>query len=142
MKSVLVTLEFLPVLMSSLLRIDVFQSHSSRFLETLKICQTSAKNDLKDLDLARALSWDDVMAEYRNARQKYESKAQGWKGISRKFGRLTGDNALSVIPFLDFIPEGQYRSLFAGLSLIFAVGTVISKTLFAICNENSRLQVG
>lgn len=102
----------------------------------------SAKNDLKDLDLGRALSWDDVMAEYRNAYQKYESKAQGWKGMSRKFGRFTGDNAPSVIPFLNFIPEGQYKSLFAGLSLIFAVSIIISKTSFTICNEDNRLRVG
>ena len=108
-------------------RIDVFQSHSDRFLKALEICQKSAKNDLKDLNISKALSWDDIMVEYGNACRQYESKGQGLKGLSRKFGRITGDNAPSVIPFLKFIPEGQYKTLFAGLYLIFAVIVIISK---------------
>ena len=60
------------------------------------------------------------MAEYGNAIRKYETKAKGWKGLARKFGRITGDNTPSIIPFLNFIPEGQYKTLFAGLFLIFA----------------------
>ena len=107
-------------------RIDVFQSHSDRFLKALEICQKSAKNDLKDLNIGKVLTWDDVMLEYGNACRQYESKGQGWKGLSRRFGRITGDNAPSVIPFLNFIPEGQYKTLFAGLYLIFAVSVIIS----------------
>ena len=108
-------------------RIDIFQSHSERFLKALEICQKSVKNDLKDLSIGKALSWDDIMVEYGNACRQYESKGQGWKGLSRKFGRITGDSAPSVIPFLKFIPEGQYKTLFAGLYLIFAVSVIISK---------------
>ena len=96
-------------------------------MKALEICQKSAKNDLKDLNIGKVLSWDDVMVEYGNACRQYESKAQGWKGLSRKFGRITGDNAPSVIPFLKFIPEGQCKTLFAGLYLIFAVGVINSK---------------
>ena len=106
---------------------DIFQSHSDRFLKALEYCQKFAKGDLKDLNIGKALSWDDVMAEYRNAWWQYEGKAKGWKGLSRKFGRTAGDNAPSVIPFLKFIPEGQYRTLFAGLYLIFAVSFIVSK---------------
>ena len=127
-------LEFLFVLTGACCRVDVFQSHSDRFLKALEICQNSAKNDLKDLDISKSLSWDDVMAEYGSAYQKYESKAKGFKGLSRKFGRTTGDNAPSVIPFLNFIPEGQYKTLFAGLFLIFAVGIMICKGLIYIYN--------
>lgn len=90
-------------------------------MKALEICEKSAKKDLQDLNISKSLGWDDVMAEYKHARQKYESKAKGWKGASRKFGRITGDNAPSVIPLLNFIPEGQYKTLFAGLSLIFGV---------------------
>ena len=106
-------------------RIDIFQSHSDRFLKALEFCQKFAKNDLKDLSIGKARGWDDVMAEYGNAWRQYESKAKGWKGLSRKVGRLAGDNEPSVTPFLKFIPEGQYRTLFAGLYLIFAVGFIV-----------------
>ena len=102
-------------------RMDVFQSHSDRFLKALEICQKSAKKDIKDLDMGKALSWDDVMAEYGHACLKYDAKAKGWRGLPRKWGRITGDNAPSVIPFLNFILDGQYKSLFAGLVLIFRV---------------------
>ena len=102
-------------------RIDVFQSHSDRFLKALEICQTSAKKDIRDIDISKSLGWDDVMAEYGHACQKYEAKAKGLRGLPRKWGRVTGDNAPSVIPFLNFIPEGQYKTLFAGLVLIFGV---------------------
>ena len=102
-------------------RIDVFQSHSDRFLKALDICQKSAKKDIKDLDMGKAFSWDDVMAEYEHACLIYNAKAKGWRGLPRKWGRITGDNAPSVIPFLNFIPDGQYKSLFAGLVLIFRV---------------------
>ena len=102
-------------------RIDVFQSHSDRFLKALEICQKSAKKEIKDLDMGKSLSWDDVMAEYTHACQIYDAKAKGWRGLPRKWGRITGDNAPSVIPFLDFIPDGQYKSLFAGLVLVFRV---------------------
>ena len=105
-------------------RIDVFQSHSDRFLKALEVCQKSTKNDLKDLDISKSLSWDDVMVEYGNAYRKYESKAKGFIGLSRKLGRATGDNAPSMIPNLNFIPEGQYKTLFAGLFLIFGVSTI------------------
>ena len=121
-----------PILQSSLIRdcnrIDFFQSHSDHFLKALEVCRKSAKSDLKDLDISKSLTWDDVMAEYRNAFRKYEAKAHGWKGLPRKFGRVTGDNAPSVIPFLNFIPEGQYKSLFAGLFLIFAVSIISQET--------------
>lgn len=106
-------------------RIDIFQSHSERFLKALEICQKCAKDDLKDVSIGKALGWDDVMAEYGNAWRQYENKAKGWKGLSRKVGRMAGDNAPSVIPFLNFIPEGQYKTLFAGLHLIFAVSLVV-----------------
>ena len=115
------TMRTLLNLIGPLCRIDVFQSHSDRFLKALEICQISAKNDLKDLDISKSLSWNDIMAEFSNAHRKYESQARGVKGLSRRFGRITGDNAASVIPFLNFIPEGQYKTLFAGLFLIFGV---------------------
>ena len=127
--------KYLSILSDLFCRIDVFQSHSDRFTKALEICQNSAKNDLKGLDIGKALSWEDVMVEYGNACRQYESKAKGWKGLSRKVGRMAGDNAPSVIPFLKFIPEGQYRTLFAGLYLIFAVSVLISKELLCICNR-------
>ena len=90
-------------------------------MKALEICQKSAKKDVKDLDMGKALSWDDVMAEYEHACVTYDVKAKGWRGLPRKWGRIIGDNAPSVIPFLNFIPDGQYKSLFAGLVLIFTV---------------------
>ncbi len=117
-------------------RIDAFQSHADRFLKALEICQKSAKSDLKDLDISKSMSWNDVMAEYGRACRKYETKAQGWKGFPRKFGRITGDNAPSVIPFLKFIPEGQYRTLFAGLFLMFAVSNIIPDIKMCMCNSD------
>lgn len=125
------------LLISFRYRIDVFQSHSDRFLKALVICQRSAKNDLKDLDISKSLNWDDVMAEYQNAYWKYESKARGVKGLSRKFGRITGDNAPSVIPFLNFIPEGQYKTLFAGLVLIFGVNVLSPICIDLVPNRKS-----
>ena len=114
-------------------RVQVFQSHSDRFLKALEICRKSAKKDLKDLDISNSLSWDDVMAEYGHACRKYESKAKGFKGLSRKLGRTIGDNASSVIPFLNFIPEGQYKPLFAGLFLIFGVsGPIPSRNVVCL----------
>lgn len=113
-------------------RIDVFQAHSDRFLKALEICQNSTKKDLKDLDISKSLGWDDVMAEYGHACRKYENKAKGLKGLTRKFGRVTGDNAPSVIPFLNFIPEGQYKTLFAGLFLIFGV-SIMSPAISSSC---------
>ena len=127
--------KYLSILSDLVCRIDVFQSHSDRFLKALEICQKCAKNDLKDLNIGKALNWDDVMVEYGNACRQYGSKAKGWKGLSRKVGRIAGDNAPSVIPFLKFIPEGQYKTLFAGLYLIFAVSVLISKELLCICNR-------
>lgn len=120
------THKFQFVLISPHRRIDVFQSHSDRFLKALDICQKSAKKDLKDLNIGRSLSWDDVMAEYGDACRKYGTKAKGFKGLSRKVGRIAGDNAPSVIPFLNFIPEGQYKTVFAGLVLIFGVSIMTS----------------
>ena len=102
-------------------RIDVFQSHSDRFLKALEICQKSARKDIKDLDLGKSFSWGDVMAEYGHACQIYNAKAKGLRGLPRKWGRITGDIAPSVIPLLSFIPDGQYKPLFAGLVLIFRV---------------------
>ena len=75
------------------------------------------------------------MAEYGNAYRKYESKAKGFMGLSRKVGRACGDNAPSVMPFLNFIPEGQYKTLFAGLSLIFGVSIIESVIQVHICNK-------
>lgn len=95
-------------------------------MRALEICQKISKHDLKDLDISKSRGWDDVMAEYGHACRKYETKAKGLKGLSRKVGRMTGDNAPSVIPFLNFIPEGQYKTLFAGLVLIFGVSTMSS----------------
>ena len=132
---ILVHIVYLSVLSDLYCRIDIFQSHSDRFLKALELCQKFAKDDLKDVSIGKALSWDDVMIEYGNAWRQYESKAKGWKGLSRKLGRVTGDNAPSVIPFLTFIPEGQYRTLFAGLHLIFAVSIITSKELLCISNK-------
>ena len=133
---ILVHIIDLSVLSHLYCRIDIFHSHSERFLKALDICQKCAKDDLKDVSLGKALGWDDVMAEYGNAWRQYESKAKGWKGLSRKVGRTVGDNAPSVIPFLNFIPEGQYKTLFAGLHLIFAVSVVVSKGLESVCNKS------
>lgn len=106
-------------------------------MKALKICQKSAKKELKDLDISNSLGWDDVMAEYDRARWKYETKAKGWRGLSRKLGRMTGDNAASITPFLNFIPEGQYKTLFAGLFLIFGVSVWNKPQLISISNRTT-----
>ena len=132
---ILVHIIDLSVLSDHYCRIDILQSHSERFLKALEICQKCVKDDLKDVSLGKALSWGDVMTEYGNAWRQYENKAKGWKGLSRKVGRMVGDNAPSVNPFLNFIPEGQYKTLFAGLHLIFAVSVVVSMGLEWVCNR-------
>ena len=70
-------------LTSNRCRIDVFQSHSDRFLKALEICQKSVKKGIKDLDMGKVLSWDDVMAEYEHACLIYDAKAKGWRGLPR-----------------------------------------------------------
>ena len=121
-------------LIGTLCRIDVFESHSDRFSKALEICQTSAKKDIRDLDMSKSHSWDDVMAEYKHACMKYDAKAKGLRGLPRKWGRMTGDNVPSIIPFLNFIPEGQYKTLFAGLLLIFGVSLESAVKILRVCN--------
>ena len=77
---------------------------------------------LRDLDISKAHSWDDVIREYEYAQRKYADKAKGWLGFPRKAGRSIGDNADRVYPFLAFIPDGDYFTpIRAALHLIFGV---------------------
>lgn len=112
-----------PSLIDHSSRYDVVQDHTDHFNTALEWYKSSPKqNRLRDLDLRNVHSWDDVTREFEQAQRKYAEKTKGWLGLPKKFGRVVGDRAESVYPFLAFIPDCSYTSpIKTALYLVFGV---------------------
>lgn len=69
----------------------------------------------------------EVVTELEHAREAYEKKAQGVRGILRRSVRAVGDYADQITPWVEFIPSDHGLSfLSAGLKIIFGVDIVLS----------------
>lgn len=110
----------------------------------MDIFRQSAKDKaLRDLDLVGAHSWDEVIQQYLSAQSKYDSKAAGWRGLCRRLGRWTGDNAPAADALIKFIPQGTYTSvLSSGLYLIFGVSFQIIRKIDQSSKWLRRPQTG
>lgn len=67
-------------------------------------------------------TWAEIVDMIAKARQEYEKKALGLKGLIHKGWRGLGNNSSRIEPFLDMIPDDMGLSvLCGGLGLILTV---------------------
>lgn len=70
----------------------------------------------------KRITWEDVLIEVEKARESWENKAKGKKGLFRKRARDGCDKARLANPWLELLPGGDYGStVLGGLKLIFGV---------------------
>lgn len=89
---------------------------TANFKALMQAFQTSYPADpSKDrFDMRRAHCWNDVLLEAGMAREQYQAKTKGLRGIFTKSGRKAGEIAPGVKPFVDSMPQGDYGSLVCG----------------------------
>ena len=67
-------------------------------------------------------TWDEVLREVDNAKEVYELKAKGNKGMHIRVGRAIGAHSDVVSPWLELLPNGDYSSIICGgLKFVFGV---------------------
>lgn len=107
------------------LALSATEDSFSRAVEHLK----SKKGDKKEISSFRLLSdshsWDEVLQVVQKAESAY-SADEGAGGKFRKVFRRLGDNAKSVQPFVGMLPDGSYKTLCGGLTLILTVRGSVS----------------
>ncbi|KAK3690516.1 hypothetical protein B0T22DRAFT_193765 [Podospora appendiculata] len=92
---------------------------------------------LQSFNIRAVHSWSEVMEQVASAREAYDQKAQGKRGVVIKFGRYFSDRAKSIDPWLALVPDTDYSSVVCGgLKFVFAAAaeysTVRSKIMDAI----------
>lgn len=86
-------------------------------------------------------TWDDIVEAFDSARVKYDKKAQGFYGITRKVWRSTGNHASTVTAALDVLPdEMMVNTLKAGLIFIVTVsqGPILSENMLLIILQMAK----
>lgn len=78
-----------------------------------------SKNDamIATFDICEAGSWTDVIAAVKEAEEKYLRDDSPTEKIRKAF-RKVEDNSKSIQPFLGMLPDGEYKILCGGLTLI------------------------
>lgn len=78
---------------------------------------------LQSFSIDGAHSWAEVLDQVELAKEEYDRKAKGKKGMFRKAGRYIGDHADIIDPWLQLIPDTDYSSVVCGgLKFVFGVG--------------------
>ncbi|KPI41078.1 uncharacterized protein AB675_8144 [Cyphellophora attinorum] len=88
------------------------EMHAQKFREIVEEYRHSVtEKQIKDLDLSKTHSWDEVFRVVRTAQDKYIRAGQ--KPV-RRASRFLGRQSESVLPFLRIIPNGTYTSMICG----------------------------
>jgi hypothetical protein len=90
----------------------------SRALDKLKA--TSKEKAVACVNLSACDDWEDVGKALENLTTEYHSDKGAWAKV-RKVFRNVGDNSKSIQTFVHLLPDGQYKSLAGGLTLILTV---------------------
>jgi hypothetical protein len=69
---------------------------------------------IRTVDLNDAHDWKDVREAAKLAVRRYQSKAEGIRGLFRRAGRALGDAQPTLEPFQNILPSGEYTSIVCG----------------------------
>ncbi|KAJ4291996.1 hypothetical protein N0V90_009895 [Kalmusia sp. IMI 367209] len=86
-------------------------------IQTLKDKKGKKNDEIAAFNLSEARTWGDVVTAVQAAEETY-LKDDSPTGKIRKAFRKVEDNAKSMQPFLGMLPEGEYKTLCGGLTLI------------------------
>jgi hypothetical protein len=75
---------------------------------------------IKNFALSDCNSWDEVMKTMDMAAKQYEGRDSKLGKVRNAFRRI-GDNASSIQAFVGLLPDGNYKTLCGGLTLILTV---------------------
>lgn len=89
-------------------------------IEKLKEQKGKKCDRIAKFHLADAHSWSDVVRIVTEAEETYLKDDTASGKVRRAFRRL-GDNAKSIKPFIGLLPEGNYKTLCGGLTLVLTV---------------------
>jgi len=89
-------------------------------IQTLNTAKQKKSNKQVVLSLSEATCWEDVIAAVKGAQGKYLQKDSPSSKVRAAF-RKVEDNAKSIQPFLGLLPDGQYKTLCGGLTLVLEV---------------------
>lgn len=96
-------------------------SHFKTVVEAFVEANPLLRN-LRSFDIRGAHTWDEVLKTVDSAKEVYESKAKGKKGIHIRAARGLSQNANDISPWLELLPDGDYSSVICGgLKLVFGV---------------------
>jgi hypothetical protein len=97
-------------------------------INTLKT-KESQNPTIKDFRLSDCNSWEEVMKTMDLAAKQYESRDTKLGKVRSAF-RKVGDNGASIQAFVGLLPDGNYKTLCGGLTLILSVLTACTLQLF------------
>jgi hypothetical protein len=84
--------------------------------------EKSRKTEIANFSLLdECHNWAEVVQVIRKSQENYKSEA-GVQGKIRNVFRRIGDNAKSIQSFVGLLPDGSYKTLCGGLTLILTVG--------------------
>ncbi|PSN71370.1 hypothetical protein BS50DRAFT_673933 [Corynespora cassiicola Philippines] len=112
------------------------------------------RKDIKEFDLNDVKDWNDVTQLVKTAETNY-SNDEKKGGKIRKFFRKVGDNGKSIQSFVGLLPDGSYKTLCGGVTLILTamiahsgIREKMSKFMDELpehindCNDYSKLYAG
>jgi hypothetical protein len=82
--------------------------------------QKSKDKQLAEFNLSNVTSWSDVNTIMAGAEKKY-ANMDSTSGKIRNFFHKIGDNGKSIKSFVGLLPDGNYKTLCGGLTLILSV---------------------
>jgi len=103
----------------SKLRVVTTAESFSNALLTLKAKKTK-DGKISSFDLDSCHGWEEVTELIQEVVEEYHNKDTVWAKIRGEFRRV-GDNAGSIQSFVSLLPDGHYKTLCGGLTLILTV---------------------
>jgi len=91
----------------------------SKALLTLKEKNAGDKT-IASFDLESCHDWKEITERIQVVADSYHNKGTTWRKIRSTFRRV-GDNAKSLQTFVSLLPDGEYKTLCGGLTLILTV---------------------
>lgn len=89
-------------------------------IQSLKEREGHKNAHIAAFDISQSRTWEDVIAAVKAAEEKY-LQDDSTTGKIRKAFRQVEDNASSIQPFIGMLPDGEYKTLCGGLTLILKV---------------------
>jgi hypothetical protein len=114
-------------LRESKLRLVATTESFSNALAILKKKKKSKDKKIANFDLNSCHDWKDITELIHGVAKEYHKNDTTWDHIRGAFRRV-GDNAQSIQSFVGLLPDGEYKTLCGGLTLILTVGNFQSIT--------------